>query len=140
MAAFEELDHFLSLDFSDDFWSDEGVLHAHALVQNLGEGEWPKLRASWTARSEVWQIRCADVLPEGAPQEVIPVLIQMVRNASRDVCITALDSLREFDLHQLSVDEQRDIDAAIERCLKSADVAESAVLRSFANKLNVGAS
>lgn len=135
MTAFSELDEYLGKTFSDDYWSDEGELQAHAIVRRFGERDWEELRASWQQRGESWQTRCAQILSHGSPRQAIPTVLQMLGSNHKESRIAALDSLREMDLNYLQVQDVQRVAIVIEHSLRSADAMESLVLNALKRQI-----
>ena len=95
MRSFKELDEILNSEVTDDSWSDDLVLQARTLASDLARSDWDALRNQWRKRPPRWQHRCADVMSRGDPQEVIPILLDMINSSDDELSITAVDSLRE---------------------------------------------
>lgn len=128
MAAFMQFDGYLSEDFPDDYWADEGILDAHQMVREFVEADWMELQHAWKHRSEAWQIRCAQVLPHGAPEFSVPALLSMLNSDYREVRMMALDSLREVDLGRVPIDKLDFISSEVARCQATATPIESKIL------------
>jgi hypothetical protein len=94
MGAFAELDGYLSEPFSIDYWSDDAIGHAQALVAGLSADGWDALETAWRARPTQWQARAAQSLSHGPPLRAVPVL--MVDVQDDDVAEAAADALRDF--------------------------------------------
>jgi len=94
MTVFQELDAYLGQDFSANYWSDEAVLYAYALVQKMTPTDWETLRASWRLRPKEWQYRCAEMLSQVDPQQAIPVLLDMLQTPDGELAVTTADALR----------------------------------------------
>ena len=77
-----------------DYWSDEAVLYAYALVQKMTPTDWETLRVSWRVRPQEWQYRCAEILSQADPQQAIPVLLDMIQTPDAELAVTAADALR----------------------------------------------
>jgi hypothetical protein len=96
MTTFQELDAYLSQDFSDDYWSDDASLYAHELVKQLSTEDWNALKSCWQNRSKQWQIRCAEILDWGEALQAVPLLRQMIQVRDDELTLTAADSLRSL--------------------------------------------
>lgn len=131
MKTFHALDNYLRLQFSDDYWSDEGTSQAHALIRNLTPDGWTALRELWTCRDDTWQSRCAQILPHGEPHLALEVLLDMVHTGVEQVRMAALDSLREMDLDRLRLDQKNSIEAVARDSLTRADKVEGMVLQNL---------
>ena len=102
MRPFQELDEYLSKDYSIDYWSDEGVLYAHQLIETFTSADWDDLDIAWRNRPQQWQSYCAQILPWGDKDRAMHLLFEMVQMSDDELLISAADSLREFDATQLS--------------------------------------
>jgi hypothetical protein len=96
MTTFQELDAYLSQDFSDDYWSDDASLYARELVKQLTLDDWNAFKSSWQNRSKEWQIRCAEILDWGEALQAVPLLRQMIQVRDDELTLTAADSLRSL--------------------------------------------
>ena len=94
MTVFQELDAYLGQDFSANYWSDEAVLYAYALVQKMTPTDWEALRVSWRVRPQEWQYRCAEMLSQADPQQAIPMLLDMIQTPDGELAVAAADALR----------------------------------------------
>lgn len=96
MTIFQELDAYLSLEFSDDAWGDwyeSPRFYAYELIERLTAEDWDILRSSWRDRSKQWQKRCAEVLSKGNVYQAIPLLLEMIEAKDDRLTITAAISL-----------------------------------------------
>ncbi|MFE1748581.1 hypothetical protein [Coleofasciculus sp. H7-2] len=96
MTIFQELDAYLSQNFSDDYWADDASLYACELVKQLTTEDWDALHASWQNRSKEWQVRCAEILDWGEVSQAVPLLLEMIREEDDELTLTAADSLRSI--------------------------------------------
>ena len=94
MTVFQELDTYLGQEFSADYWSDEAILYAYALVQKMTSTDWEAFRASWRLRPKEWQYRCAEILSQANPQQAVPVLLDMLQTSDGELAVAAADALR----------------------------------------------
>jgi hypothetical protein len=136
--ALTELDAYLASNFSDDYWSDEGVLQAHQRLQEFAVSDWTLLHGIWPSRDNTWQCRLANILPFGEPGAALEILVAMIETAPREVLISALDSMREMDLGRLSAD-QREVIKGWTRLLLDNNAAgklESMILGELPDRLD----
>lgn len=101
MTVFQALDDYLGQEYSTDYWSDEAILHAFALVREMIPMDWESLKATWQARPRGWQYRCAEVLAQADPQQAIPLLLDMLHTPDSELTVTAADVLRTLQVGQL---------------------------------------
>ena len=73
MTTFQELDTYLSQDFSEDYWADDASLYAPELVKQLTTEDWTALKSSWQNRSKQWQVRCAEILDWGEARQAVQI-------------------------------------------------------------------
>lgn len=96
MTTFQELDTYLSQDFSDDYWADDASLYARELVKQLTLDDWNALKSSWQNRSKQWQVRFAEILDWGETPRAVSLLRQMIQVRDDELTLTAADSLRSL--------------------------------------------
>ncbi len=96
MTTFQELDAYLSQDFSDDYWADDASLYARELVKQLTTEDWDALKSSWQNCSKQWQVRLAEILDWGETRRAVSLLQQMIQVRDDELTLTAADSLRSL--------------------------------------------
>lgn len=94
MTTFQELDAYLSQDFSDDYWADDASLYARELVKQLTTKDWNALKSSWQNRSKQWQVCLAEILDWGERRRAVSLLQQMIQVGDDELTLAAADSLR----------------------------------------------
>ncbi len=109
MTTFQELDAYLSQDFSDDYWADDASLYACELVKQLTPEDWNALQSSWQNRSKQWQVRCAEILDWGEASQAVPLLLEMIREGDDELTLTAADSLRSIGVAELDFPIDEDV-------------------------------
>jgi hypothetical protein len=102
MTTFEELDSYLMNEFSDDYWSDDAVLHARSLIERLEPDDWVTLGVMWTRRPLGWVRRCADALSRGNPDFAAPILVAMIESDNDELVVEAADSLSSLQMEARS--------------------------------------
>jgi hypothetical protein len=135
MTTFETLDQYLGMEFSDDYWSDEGIGQAQSMLQELGIEATVALSKVWEARGEEWQVRCAQILPHGELRQALKILLTMARKGARDVRIAALDSLRDTDLMQLNEADRGSVEDDARELLQQAGKVEATMLHALLKSL-----
>ena len=98
MTIFQELDAYVAQAFSVNYWSDEAILYAAALVQKMTPTDWDALQSSWRARPQEWQCRCAEILSQADPQQAVPVLLDMLQTPESELAVAAADALRALHM------------------------------------------
>lgn len=96
MTTFQELDAYLSKDFSEDYWADDASLYARELVKQLSSQDWNALKSCWKNRSKQWQVRFAEILDWGETRRAVSLLQQMIQVRDDELTLTAADSLRSL--------------------------------------------
>jgi hypothetical protein len=102
MTVFQELDAYLGQEFSADYWSDEAMLYACVLVQQMAPTDWEALRASWRLRPKEWQYRCAEMLSQADPPQAIPMLLDMLQTPDDELAVAAADAFRALHVGELN--------------------------------------
>lgn len=62
IKQFDDFDKYLTSDFSDDYWSDEGIGFAVEKLSAFTREDWSRLKNESNNRSVEWVIRCAETL------------------------------------------------------------------------------
>lgn len=104
---FAEFDDYLHLELLVDYWYDEGLGIASALLSRFDEQDWTELKKVCASRAREWQVRCAEVLDLTDHPVSTEVLIGLLASSNDDVVVAAADSLRskrDFQLHVNSIE------------------------------------
>lgn len=96
MAQYEELETFLEPDYHPDYWSDDVVLLASAMVKKFQAADWDKAKAAWQEKKSGWQARLADSMDSADPSRAFPLLCEMVQSRDDKVAKAAANSLRDI--------------------------------------------
>jgi hypothetical protein len=124
MTIFQELDAYLSQDFSDDYWADDASLYACELVKHLTTEDWNALKSSWQNRSKEWQVCCAEVLDWGEARQAVPLLLEMIQNGDDELTLTAADSLRSIGVAELDSSVGEDILERLQTVAQKGSIAK----------------
>jgi hypothetical protein len=124
MTTFQELDAYLSQDFSDDYWSDDGNLYARELVKQLTLEDWNAFKSSWQNRSKEWQIRCAEILDWGEALQAVALLLEMIREEDDELTLTAADSLRSIGVAELNLPVGKDVLERLQAVAQAGSIAK----------------
>jgi tetratricopeptide (TPR) repeat protein len=124
MTTFQELDAYLSQDFSDDYWADDASLYACDLVKQLTTDDWNVLHASWRNRSKQWQERCAEILDWGDARQALPLLLEMIQVEDDELTLTAADSLSSIGIADLDLAISADVLSRLQALANSGNVAK----------------
>lgn len=112
MTKFDELDRYLAMEFSIDYWSDEAVLYARYLIEQLTPADWRAVASVWRNRSSEWKYRCADVLSRGAADFAVPILLKMIETLDDELTTIAADSLNSLIIKAMALPRLEDIAVA----------------------------
>jgi hypothetical protein len=124
MTTFQELDAYLSQNFSDDYWSDDASLYARELVKQLTTEDWNALKSSWQNRSKEWQMRCAEILDWGEALQAVPLLLEMIQVENDDLTLTAADSLRSIGVVELDLPVGKDVLERLQMVAQTSSIAK----------------
>ncbi|HEY9710607.1 MAG TPA: hypothetical protein V6D48_20525 [Oculatellaceae cyanobacterium] len=124
MTTFQELDAYLSQDFSDDYWFDDASLYARELVKQLTTEDWNALKSSWQNRSKEWQVRCAEILDWGEARQAVPLLLEMIQVENDELTLTAADSLRSIGVVELDLPVGKDVLERLQTVAQTGSIAK----------------
>lgn len=124
MTIFQDLDTYLSQDFSDDYWADDASLYACELVKQLTTEDWNALHASWQNHSKHWQERCAEILDWGDARQAVPLLLEMIQVEDDELTLTAADSLSSIGVAELELPVGADVLSRLQAVANSGNVAK----------------
>ncbi|MCP4446134.1 MAG: hypothetical protein GY811_12425 [Myxococcales bacterium] len=85
---------FIDLDWSEYYWYDVACKESQARLFEFSAVTWAQLEASCKKQPEAWRERLAYVLGVGDAQREVPLLVRLVVDSSREVSLTARESLR----------------------------------------------
>ncbi|WP_317945960.1 HEAT repeat domain-containing protein [Carnobacterium maltaromaticum] len=91
---YNELDNYLSSEFSVDYWSDEGINIAVTTVENFSEDDWKLLVINASEKSPDWQVKLANVLGDFTTENSVSILISLLGSSNDEVIEAAIDSIR----------------------------------------------
>jgi tetratricopeptide (TPR) repeat protein len=124
MTTFQELDVYLSQEFSDDYWYDDAKFYACELVKQLTTDDWNALKSSWRNRSKQWQERCAEILDWGDARQAVPLLLEMIQVEDDELTLTAADSLSSISIADLDLPISADVFSRLQAVAHSGNVAK----------------
>jgi len=124
MTTFQELDAYLSQEFSDDYWYDDAKFYACELVKQLTTDDWNALKSSWHNHSKQWQERCAEILDWGDARQAVPVLLEMIQVEDDELTLTAADSLSSIGVAELDLAISADVLSRLQAVANSGNVAK----------------
>jgi hypothetical protein len=124
MTIFQELDAYLSQDFSDDYWADDASLYACELVKHLTTEDWNALKSSWQNRWRHWQVRCAEILDWGEAHQAVPLLLEMIQVGDDELTLTAADSLRSIGAAELDLPVGKDVLERLQAVAQTGNIAQ----------------
>lgn len=91
---YNELDNYLSSEFSVDYWSDEGINIAVNTVESFSEDDWKLLIINASEKSPDWQVKLANVLGDFTTENSVTILISLLGSSNNEVIEAAIDSIR----------------------------------------------
>jgi tetratricopeptide (TPR) repeat protein len=124
MTTFQELDAYLSQEFSDDYWYDDAKFYACELVKQLTTDDWNTLKSSWRNRPKQWQERCAEILDWGDARQAVPLLVEMIQVEDDELTLTAADSLSSIGVAELDLAISADVLSRLQALANSGNVAK----------------
>jgi hypothetical protein len=124
MTTFQELDAYLSQEFSDDYWYDDAKFYACELVKQLTTDDWDALKSSWRNHSKQWQERCAEILDWGDARQAVPLLVEMIQVEDDELTLTAADSLSSIGIADLDLAISADVLSRLQALANSGNVAK----------------
>ena len=122
MDTFDELDRYLTVDYSPNLWSDDAIDCATELLDGLSEADWHRLERTWKDIPIAWQVRLADAVFGSDKPRVIDLLCQMLKSPEVEVAIAAAESLEAKDY----VTSLRDV---LEKLLDSVEGGEQHAIK-----------
>lgn len=94
---FDELDKFISLNFSADQWSDHSIDVATCIVEDFTSQDWRSLSEVLERRDAAWREKLAQCLGDVRSEESLRCLCLLLDTVDPEVFVASADSLREFD-------------------------------------------
>jgi hypothetical protein len=91
-----DFDNYLSSDFSDDYWSDEGISFAEAKLYKFSDKDWLAINEKWKNKNCFWLIKCASVLGDFNDSKSMELLMEFLAVDDIEVQIAALDSINSL--------------------------------------------
>lgn len=136
---YEELDEFLSGEFTTDYWYDEGFSIASEMLEEFNNDDWEKLLEFILSKSVDWQVRFAYCVESDINDNaVVKSLLLLSTVDNEEVFTTCIDSLRVIvnsnNIGLVSSDEV--IIKRIEKMLPNCGVATRKIFEDFIRKLS----
>lgn len=103
---YDELDNYLSSEFSVDYWSDEGINIAVNTVENFSEDDWKLLVINASEKSPDWQVKLANLLGDFTTENSVTILISLLGSNNDEVIEAAIDSIRGMTNIEVLKDEK----------------------------------
>jgi HEAT repeat protein len=127
---------YLDQNFSIDYWSDEGINHAVALLEQFSASDWENLEKALLTKGDFWATRCAETLGESESKSAFDVLLALVSSKSNEVKIAALDTINSLMSQGFEIDNSVEkIRAAVSSVRNTADSVSVMALDSLEKKL-----
>ncbi len=93
---FNKYDKYLSLELSDNYWSDEGISEARFLLEKFTTSDWDLLIQTCIIKPIPWAIRCAETLGDDVQGRDFDVLLMLLDSGNNEVTIAVLDSINSL--------------------------------------------
>ncbi|MGG4439260.1 hypothetical protein [Brevibacillus fortis] len=92
---YEELDEYLSGEFTTDYWYDEGFSIAREMLEEFNNNDWEKLLNAILLKSTEWQVRYAYCVDNDINDDaVVKSLLLLSTVDDEELFTTCVDSLR----------------------------------------------
>lgn len=136
---YEELDEFLSGEFTTDYWYDEGFSIAREMLEEFNNNDWEKLFDFFLSKSIEWQVRYAYCVDSDINDNAVVKSLLLLSTVDDDeLFTTCIDSLRVIvnsdNIGLVSSDKV--IMERIEKVLPKCGVATRKIFEDFIRKLS----
>ncbi|MEK3786366.1 MULTISPECIES: hypothetical protein [Paenibacillus] len=92
---YEELDEYLSGEFTTDYWYDEGFSIAREMLEEFNNNDWEELLSQILSKSIDWQVRYAYCVDSDVNDDaVVKSLLLLTSVDDEELFTTSVDSLR----------------------------------------------
>lgn len=136
---YNELDNYLSSEFSVDYWSDEGINIAVSTVENFSEDDWKLLVINASEKSPDWQVKLANVLGDFTTENSATILISLLGSNNDEVIEAAIDSIRGMTNIEILKDDKvrKLITMKMNKLEKKDSILTNLIIYDLKNKLNL---
>ncbi|MCL1990093.1 MAG: hypothetical protein FWG67_04300 [Defluviitaleaceae bacterium] len=93
---YTEFDSYISGNFSDDYWYDEGCLFAEEILLKFSNDDWEQLRINVSGKSSEWKCKLAYIIEADQGVDGLNILLSMI-DENQELLMLVIDSLRSFD-------------------------------------------
>lgn len=97
---YNEFDKYLSGNFHDDYWYDEGVTIAQELLESFSEEDWEFLVNEFEDKTLGWRKRLAYCMDDKHNLHQLTILLTLLQDNDDELLELTIDSLRTFDTRQ----------------------------------------
>jgi len=133
---FEKFKNYLLLEFSEDYWSDEGISMAASMISQFTELDWFALFETIEHQSESWMIRCSEALGDRGDKHSLAALLKLIIFGSQNVIIAALDSINSLASQGFDISPYKhEIHNSLNRVVANADSVTRTMLASLQTKI-----
>lgn len=135
---YKELDGYLSVFFTDDYWYDEGFQIAREMLEEFSDNDWENLLSDILSKSIDWQVRFAYCVDSDINDEaVIKSLVLLCDIESEELFETCIDSLRVIvNSENIDVISNNEIIIQrVEKMLPKCGVATRRIFEDFITKV-----
>ncbi|MGO2340748.1 MAG: hypothetical protein ACTH5M_09155 [Psychrobacter sp.] len=135
---FTDFDDYLSSSFSDDYWSDEGISIAEAMLCKFSDEDWLIIKEQLKHRNYPWLERCANVLGDFNDSKSMKLLIKFLDIDDVEVQIAALDSINSLlSMAVITKDTNNDLIGKINK-VQSSNTVIKIMLDSLKKRVGCG--
>ncbi|WP_040214215.1 hypothetical protein [Clostridium polynesiense] len=135
---YEELNEYLSGQFSMDYWFDEGVIIATDMLRKFNESDWKKLLDDILVKPIDWQIRFAYCADNDINDEVLIKCLILLSSIDNDELFeTCIDSLRVLANEENIgiISNEKTIIEQVKKALPRCGVATRKIFEDFIGKI-----
>lgn len=128
---YNELDKFLSEDYSISYFYDDGFEEGIELLSKFTDDDWHMLFKNCNENTDEWKIRLAYCLGAYGDIKGLDTLISIAINNNGEVFEYAIDALRDFSPDNMQGDQKDKVIEKIKQASLSADSVAKKVFDKF---------
>ena len=138
---YEKLDDFLSGNFSEDSWYDDGCCIADDMIDSFVENDWIKLRNNLPSKEILWKRRLAYCLTNNENVHELEILLNFIDTQDEDLFELTINSLVEFntkECKQFIMKKNPYIFENVKNKLPNKSIVTTKLLENFLTKMSCG--